>query len=206
MLYGKTLKYVFHVIFHPFDGFWDIRHENKGSLAAAFTFVALLVATLTIEKQETAFLFNMNRLSDLNVVVDIVTVLMVYVLWCIANWCTTSLMDGKGRLVDIFTAMGYAIFPIVLIRLPLVLFSYIITTDEGSFYTVFGTIAYIWAGILVFAGTLTIHQYSVKKTIVTILITIAGMGIIMFLGLLFFNVISQIITFVSTIYQEVRFR
>lgn len=206
MLYVKTLKYVFHVIFHPFDGFWDLRYEKKGSIQAAFTFVVLTILTLTIEKQNTGFLFNYNRLTDLNVLVDIITVLLVYILWCTANWCTTSLMEGKGRMQDILISMGYALFPIVLIRLPMVLMSHMITTNEGSFYYVFGVISYLWAGLLVFIGTMITHQYSVKKTIVTCIITIVGMGILLFIGLLFFSVIQQMLTFGLTIYKEVRFR
>lgn len=206
MLYVKTLKYVFHVIFHPFDGFWDLRYEKKGSIQAALTFVVLTIMTFTIEKQNTGFLFNNYRLSDLNVMVDIITVLLVFVLWCTANWCTTSLMEGKGRMQDIVIAMGYALFPIMLIRLPLVLMSHMITANEGSFYYVFGVISYLWAGLLVFLGTMITHQYSVKKTIFTCIITIVGMGILLFIGLLFFSVIQQMLTFVLTIYKEIRFR
>lgn len=206
MLYGKTLKYGFYVITHPFDGFWGLRRENKGSIPAAFTFVILTILTFTIEKQNTGFLFNLNRLSELNVLVDIITVLLIYVLWCVANWCTTSLMEGKGRMQDILIAVGYSLLPIVLLRLPMVAMSHMITSSEGSFYYVLGTISYLWAGFLIFTGTMVIHQYSVSKTIVTCVITVLGMAILMFIGLLFFNVIQQMVTFVVTIYRELRFR
>ncbi|MBQ3891615.1 MAG: YIP1 family protein, partial [Lachnospiraceae bacterium] len=202
----ETLKYVFHVIFHPFDGFWDLKHEKKGSVPAALTFVVLTIITLAIEKQDTAFLFNKNKLSELNVLVDIITVALVFILWCVANWCTTSLMDGKGKMVEIVTAIGYAVFPIPLIRLPLVFLSHLVTMDEGAFIKVFGILSLIWAGMLVFFATSVIHEYSIKKTVVTVLITILGMGILMFIGLLFFNVIEQMINFVLTIYKEIRFR
>ena len=191
---------------HPFDGFWGIRREGKGSIPVAIAFVLLTILTLTIEKQSTGFLFNHNRLSELNVLVDIITVAMVYVLWCVANWCTTSLMEGKGRMQDILTAVGYSLLPIILIRLPMVLMSHAITTNEGSFYYVLGTISYLWAGFLIFTGTMVIHQYSVGKTVTTCIVTIVGMGIIMFIGLLFFNVIQQMMTFATTIYKELRFR
>lgn len=206
MLYGKALKYVFHVIFHPADGFWDLKRERRGSLSAALTFLALTIVTLALEKLETAFLFNPNRLSEANVLIDAFTVLLVFGLWCVANWCTTSLMDGKGRMKDIVIAMGYALFPVTLIRLPMVLISHCITMQEGTFYYVFGFIAYAWAAALVFAGTMMTHEYGFGKTVFTCIITILGMGILMFIGLLFFNVISEIIVFVTTIYREIRFR
>lgn len=213
MLYGEKIKtglekvkYCFYVMTHPFDGFWGIRREGKGSIPVAIAFVLLTILTLTIEKQSTGFLFNHNRLSELNVLVDIITVAMVYVLWCVANWCTTSLMEGKGRMQDILTAVGYSLLPIIFIRLPMVLMSHAITTNEGSFYYVLGTISYLWAGFLIFTGTMVIHQYSVGKTVTTCIVTIVGMGIIMFIGLLFFNVIQQMMTFATTIYKELRFR
>lgn len=206
MLYGKSLKYVFHVIFHPADGFWDLKRERRGSLSASLTFLALTIVTLALEKLETAFLFNPNRLSEANVLIDAFTVLLVFGLWCVANWCTTSLMDGKGRMKDIVIAMGYALFPVALIRLPMVLISHCITLQEGTFYYVFGFIAYAWAAALVFAGTMMTHEYSFGKTVFTCIITILGMGILMFIGLLFFNVISEMIVFVTTIYREIRFR
>ena len=37
--YGQSLRYALHVITHPFDGFWDLIHEKKGSIAAANTFL-----------------------------------------------------------------------------------------------------------------------------------------------------------------------
>ena len=107
---------------------------------------------------------------------------------------------------DIFTAIGYALFPIVLIRLPLVLASFCLTAEEGAFYHIFGFLSYAWTAILIFMGTMMTHEYSLGKTVFTCVITILGMGIILFIGLLFFHVISEMIVFVSTIYKEVRFR
>lgn len=206
MLYAKSLKYVFHVIFHPLDGFWDLKREGRGSLAASLTFVLLTILTLGIEKLNTGFLFNGNRIAEVNVLVDIITVALVFVLWCVANWCTTSLMDGKGRMKDIVVAMGYAFFPIVLIRLPMVLLSHVIVLEEGAFYYVFGFLSYAWAAALIFTGTMMTHEYTLGKTVFTCIITVIGMGIILFIGLLFFNVISEMIVFVSTVYKEIRFR
>ncbi len=206
MRYARELSYGLHVIFHPFDGFWDLKREHRGSLAAALTFVVLTIMITTIEKQNTGFLFNEVRLKDINVVVDILTVTILYVLWCVANWCLTSLMDGEGTMKDIFIATGYALLPLILIRLPMVLLSLGITAEEGTFYYVLGAVSYIWTGFLIFFSTMVTHQYSFGKTVVTCICTIVGMGIIMFIGLLFFNVIQQMVTFVITVYKEIRFQ
>lgn len=206
MRYLKTLKYGFHVMVHPFDGFWDLKREHRGSIAAALTFVVLTVITSVIQKQNTAFLFNMNNLKYLNVMVDIVTVAMLYVLWSVSSWCLTSLMDGEGTLKDIMTATGYALLPFIIINLPLVIVSYMITTEEGAFYYTLQMVSYIWTGALVFFGTMVTHQYSFKKTVLTVILTLVGMAIILFIGLLFFSVLQQMLSFIVVIYKEAAFR
>ena len=35
--YVQSLRYALHVITHPFDGFWDLSHEMRGTVAAANT-------------------------------------------------------------------------------------------------------------------------------------------------------------------------
>ena len=41
--YWQAMKYAGHVILHPFDGFWDMAHEHKGSVAAATSYLALFL-------------------------------------------------------------------------------------------------------------------------------------------------------------------
>lgn len=204
--YLKSLKYGFHVMTHPFDGFWDLKREHRGTLAGALTFVVLTVLMLVIQKQNTAFLFNMNRLEQIDVLVDIITVGLLFVLWCVSNWCLTSLMDGEGKMRDIAIFTGYSLLPLLLIQFPLIGLSHVITTEEGTFYYVFTVISYIWTAALLLFGMMVTHQYSMKKTILTTILTLVGMAIITFIGLLFFSVIQQIVTFIVSVYKEIRYR
>ena len=55
--YVQSLKYAFYVITHPFDGFWDLIHEKRGSLAAAHTFLVLFLLTRVIKLMCTSFQF-----------------------------------------------------------------------------------------------------------------------------------------------------
>lgn len=191
---------------HPFDGFWDLKREHRGTLAGALTFVVLTVLMLVIQKQNTAFLFNTNRLEQIDVLVDIITVGLLFVLWCVSNWCLTSLMDGEGKMRDIAIFTGYSLLPLLLIQFPLIGLSHVITTEEGTFYYVFTVISYIWTAALLLFGMMVTHQYSMKKTILTTILTLVGMAIITFIGLLFFSVIQQIVTFIVTVYKEIRYR
>lgn len=204
--YLKSMGYGFHVITHPFDGFWDLKRESRGTLSAALTFAVLTVLMLVMQKQGTAFLFNRNRLEEVDMMVDIVTVGMLFILWCVSNWCLTSLMDGEGKIRDIAIFTGYSLLPLLIIQFPLILVSHVITAEEGTFYYVLSVFSYIWTIALLVLGMMITHQYSMKKTLATTVLTLLGMAIILFIGLLFFSVIQQFLTFIVTAYKEIRFR
>jgi len=204
--YVDSLAYGFHVAVRPFDGFWDLKREKRGTLAAALTFLALLVATIAIRKQNTAFLFNYNRLEDINAAVDFATVTLLYGLWVVANWCLTSLMDGEGHMADIAMATGYALLPLIVINLPLVAVSYVISADEGAFYHAFELVSVVWSGFLLITGMSVTHQYSGKKTLLVTALTLVGMAVILFIALLFASVAQRMVEFARTVYAEVPFR
>jgi hypothetical protein len=78
--------------------------------------------------------------------------------------------------------------------------------DEGFFY--YGTISF-GLGLslyLIFMGIRSIHEYSVFKTVVTILLTFLSMTVIIFMGLLAINLAQQIILFIQTIIKEITLR
>ena len=41
--FWEELIYGFYVIFHPFDGFYDLKHEKRGSVRASLVFIALTI-------------------------------------------------------------------------------------------------------------------------------------------------------------------
>jgi hypothetical protein len=202
----ERIKHPFYVIFHPFNGFWELKNEEKGTIRIALILLFLFALTNIIKRQMSGFSVNFNRLSELNSIDELKFVIIPFFLWCIANWSLTTLMDGEGKFKDIVMATGYSLVPFILINLPITFISNFITLREASFYSLFEGIAYFWFLYLLFVGTMNAHQYSVSKTLVTMGLTLIVIGIIVFLGLLFFSLTQQIINFVMTIYYELTFR
>jgi len=200
------LKYPFYLITHPFDGFWDLKYDKRGKLSIAIGILLLFTMTVIFKLQSAGFLVNFARQSELNSIDELTYVVMPFLLWCIANWSLTTLMDGEGKFVEIIIATAYAMVPMILIYIPTTIISNFITLREATFYVFFDAFATFWFMALVFIGTMTIHQYSVTKTVITIGLTIVVMCIVVFLGLLFFSLLQQMITFVLTIYQELVLR
>ena len=204
--YKETLRYGLYVIFHPFDGFWDLVHEQRGSLAAAHTFLFLFLLTRVLKLMLTNFQFISAPLQYINIYEQCGSLLLPFLILCVANWALSTLFDGKGRFKDIYMAMCYALVPYVLIQLPLIFISHAISFDEASYYEVFMGISVIWCVFLAFVGLMQVHDYSPGKTIIFLFFTIFGALVILFLILVFFSLLSDAVAFFVSLYREIVFR
>lgn len=201
-----TLKYALYVITHPLDGFWDLTHEKRGSKTAATIIILLSVLTNILRLQYSSFLFVTVRWSRVNIVIEILGLLAPLAIGVIANWCLTTLMDGKGTMSDIYMAAGYAMTPYVLVNLPLIVVSNIVTSEEGEFYYVFATLALVWCALLLLSAMMMIHDYSLVKALFAAALTIVGMLVIIFLLLLFFSLVSDAVAYFYSLYKEITYR
>jgi hypothetical protein len=206
MHYRDTLRYALHCCVRPFDGFWDLTHEKRGSMAAANTIVILVLLTNLLKLGFTSFIFLPVNWDNVNMVLQIAQFLVPFVIYVIANWCLTTLFDGKGRLGDIWMGTAYAMTPYVIIQLPLIVLSNFVTEEEGAFYTYFGYFSFIWCGLLVMASVMMIHDFMLGKAFLAILFSAVGMIVIVFLLVLFFSLISDGFSYFYSIYQETVFR
>ena len=203
---GKAVSsggYSVYVCFHPFDGFYDLKHEKKGGLATAIIIFGLTAVTSVLESTYTAYIFNYNNPKYVNIPFIILTRLLPLIMFVIANWCLTTLMDGKGKFKDIFVFVCYAQLPVVLLNPPVILVSHFLTIEEGAFYTAVLSVSGIWSVLLLVIGTMVTHDYSVKKTVITLILTVIGILIIAFLCLFFMTIVESMWKFIEVLMYEI---
>ncbi len=204
--YVSSMKYAKYVLFHPFDGFWDLTHEKRGSVGAATTYLALYLITMVMQLMFTNFQFINAPLQYINIFEQMASNLLPFLILCLSNWSMTTLFDGKGRFSDIYVAMCYALVPYTLIQLPLVFISNIITFDEAAFYTVLSSFSGIWCIFLIFVGLMQVHDYGPGKTLIFLVVTVVGALIIIFLLLVFFSLLGDAASYFISLYREIAFR
>ena len=204
--YRQSLRYALYVITHPFDGFWDLIHEKKGSIAAANTFLILFLLIRVLKLIVTNFQFISAPIQHINVFEEMGSLLLPFIVLCVANWAMTTLFEGKGRFKDIYIGMCYALVPYILIQLPMILVSNMLTYEEGSFYSVLLAFSVIWCFFLVFVGLMEIHDYGPGKTFIFLIVTVVGACVILFLMLVFFSLLSDAVAFFVSFYREIVFR
>lgn len=204
--YGKSLRFALHCIVRPFDGFWDLTHEKRGSVGAANTIIILVLLTNLLKLGFTSFVFQPVNWNEVNLLLEIMTFLLPFAVYCVANWCLTTLFEGKGTLKDIYMGTAYAMTPYVLIQLPLILLSNFVTEEEGAFYTYFGYFSIIWCGLLIVASVMMIHDFLLGKAFLSLLFSAVGMLVIVFLLVLFFSLISDGFSYFYSLYKEIIYR
>lgn len=204
--YLSSLRYAFHVITHPFDGFWDLNREKKGSMAVAHTILALFLLTYVMKLMYTNFQFIMVPVQYINVYQRIASLALPFLVLCLANWALTTLFDGKGRFKDIYMGLCYALTPYVLIQLPCILLSHLLAYDEAEFYSVLISFSEIWCAFLAFVALMEIHDFGPGKTLIFIIATVIGALVIIFLVMVLLSLISDAYSFFVSLYKEIRFR
>lgn len=206
--FGKTLKYDLHCMTSPFDGFWDLTHEKRGSLLAG-TFILVVVLIINILKLRfTSFVVRKAAVdwNYVNMLMEVATVLLPFFVYCIGNWCLTTLFDGKGRISDIYMGTCYALGPYVLIQIPIMILSNFVTVEESAFYGYFDAFSLIWCAFLIIASVMQIHDFGFGKAILSLIFSIVAMLVIIFLLVLFFSLISDCVAYFVSIYKEAVFR
>ena len=199
-------KYLFYTMSHPMDGFYWIRHQERGSVSIAILCVILFSAAFTANRLLASFVVNDVDERTVNSAFELFSVLILFLLLCVSNWSVTCLMNGEGRLKDIAIAVGYGTVPITIGFVIATIFSQYVADDEQAFYGLIIGVAIAYGLILMLIGIMQVHNYSLGKTLVTILLTLAAFLVIVFLIMLLFNMLGMVYNFFHSVYTEIIFR
>ncbi len=188
------------------DAYYEIRHWERGSVPVAVVLVVLFSFSFSINRMLASFVVNDVDPRDVNALTELVAVLLLYALFCVGNWSITCLMNGEGRLKDIAIAIGYAMTPMIVCFNIATIFSQFVTQEEGAFYWIIMGIGIAYSLLMMLMGIMVVHNYTLGKTIITVFLTFVAMLIIIFVVLLFVDLINQVYSFFYSIYQELIYR
>lgn len=201
----SVYRYPFYIMLHPYDGFLEMKANKKASLKAASLIVLSWIFVENFYRSMTVFDVNPFYFDQISILETTIVSLIVYAMVCIANWCFCSLLNGKGKMKDIFVVVAYSLIPYIISRFAWVLLSNIFTIDEQVLFSYVVVLTKIWCVIMVFLGLKEIHEYSAKKTLLSLALTIVGVVIMLFLGILFVLMTQQLYTFILKVLFELKY-
>jgi len=202
----EHLSYMFGIFSRPIDSFYEIRYRDKGSVPLAVICVFVLSALFTLNRVFAGFIVNDVNPRSINGIMEMGGFFLILTLFCVGNWSVTCLMEGEGRMRDIITVAGYAMLPAAFALIPATILSRFVSADEAAFYHLIISLGIAWTVMLLLIGVMTVHNYSLLKTLITLVLTFVTILILAFIGLLVIDLINQIINFFYSIYTEVILR
>lgn len=198
--------YPLYCMFHPFTGYEDLKERRKDSLSAANLLLLVFFVVSILVRQATGFTFNENRTERFSLPFTLLSTIGMFVAFVICNWSITTIADGKGRLKEVWNYCAYALLPYCIGMLVVVVMSNLLSTDEAAFLSMAQTVVYLWTGVCLVMALKEVHMYSLGKTLLTTLLTLAGMVVVLLLCAIGYTVVMQLISFISNIYTELRLR
>lgn len=197
--------YSFYCLTHPVEGFYEIRHRDRGSVPIAIIYVILYSLCYSWNRLASSFVVNDTNPRNVDAFSELTGVLVLYLLLCVGNWSITCLMSGEGRLKDISIIIGYSMLPMILTYIPATIISQVVAQNEEAFYYIIITVGTVYALLLMLLGIMIIHNYSLVKTLLTVVLTFVAILVIIFCAMMIASLISQVYGFFHSIYLELIF-
>ena len=195
-----------YLLRHPVDGAAQFKRRHIASLGVTATIVLLWLIASVTEYYATGFSFSIGRGIDFNMAVRVAVTVGVFCVFVLANWVISIVTDGSGAPRDIAAVTAYSLVPYIVSLFLKTALTNVLVPSEGVFIEIIMIIGLGWSGATLFLGLMTIHEFSVGKTVWSLLLTLLGMVIIVFLIILLYSLVRQLADFIMSVYKEFRFR
>lgn len=202
----KVKKNPLLILTHPIDTVEEMKEKRNGSVFWATVLLFLFTVSEVIVTVAKGFLFNSAKADDFNLFYVLMRSCFLVLLYVVGNWALCTLLEGEGRMVDIYIYTCYCLTPLTAYRIFDTIFSNVVTTDEYVFINMVNACAWIWFLSMLTFSMKRLHNYTMGKTILCMLFSVVAMAIIFFLIYLFVILVQQLAVFVMTIYTEIIMR
>ncbi len=205
LIKNKKLKIALGTALHPADTFYEIKHNNNGSVLIA-TGILLLWYVGKIIGYTSGFIFNKTDIGEANAWYALAQTVGLVLLFVCANWLVCVLFEGKGKLKDIYVATCYSITPLVIGAFGYDILANILTLNEASFITILNYACILYTAVLLVMAIINIQEIGFGKFVFTTIVTLLAMILVIFLIFLVVILLQQATDFVKTVFLEAVYR
>lgn len=206
LIKNRDLQLLSRSVLHPNEVFTEIKEKKRGSVVIGLILIVIYYITATLKATESGFLFKAASNTSFNSLLVLLQSLGLVVLWTICNWAVCTLQDGKGKLREIFIVASYSIVPLIISNIVYIVASNVILQSEAAFLEIFVTVMTLLTAFMLIMGTMIIHDYSFGKFVLTTIMSVIGILIVIFLGIVIVILVQQLIIFLGTVYREFMYR
>nr|WP_321153338.1 YIP1 family protein [uncultured Acetatifactor sp.] len=194
--------YGFSTARHPLNCYYEIRMGRKGSLLGAGILYLLTFGAFMLYMLGKGFIYQYYDIQELDIGSIVIGFFAFTGLFALCNYLAASINDGEGTLKGVALSVVYGAVPLMVSLFAITALSYCVTANEAFFLDVLLWGGGVWTVVLIFLGLQTIHNYSGKEMVKSLLITILFMFIVVLVVLVVTIMCEQVMKFLSTIGKE----
>ena len=199
---NQQLKLMLGTVNHPFATFDTVKEKKTGSVLLATLLLLLYYAVTVAKSLFSGFSFNSFDSGSFNSMFILVRSIGMVILWTLCSWAVGALFNGKGTIRNIYIVTCYCLIPLIFSDAVYIVFSNLLTSDEGAFLGIFSTIMIMITAFYLIVGMIRIHDYSFGEFIITSILTVIGMVLIIFFVFLVGVLVQQLWGFIVTLVSE----
>lgn len=200
LIRNEKVRLIFTDMVHPFDSFNAIKYKKMGSVPLACILALVFFVSSVIASTESDFRFTGFDAETYNSLMQLVQTVGLVLLWTIANWGASTLMQGNGKLKEVFIVTTYATVPLIIYNLISTPLSHLVA--NATPLTTLHSIAIAFTAILMCVGLMIIHDYSFPKLLLSAIATILLMILVVFVIFMVGVLIMQFAGFFWEIFME----
>jgi hypothetical protein len=199
----SDVLFMFAFLRHPIDSFYDLKTSRKGSIKGALIILGLFFLVFIWYMLGKGFIYQLIAIEDVDMQSVIIGFFSIIFLAILCNYLVSSINDGEGSFTQLIKMVAYSLAPIMIIYVAIIGLSYVLTYNETFLLQTLQQGAILWTGVNLYLGIQEVHNYSVKESIRSIVLTLVFILIIALVLLIVIIMTEQVYMFFEAIIKEV---
>ncbi|HBI73199.1 MAG TPA: hypothetical protein DDY59_08425, partial [Lachnospiraceae bacterium] len=187
---------------HPIDQYYNLRVSRSGSVAGASILYLLFFILFMAYQTGKGFIYQFKDIEDMDINAIVIGFAAILALFVICNYLVTSIKDGDGSLGQVYMIPAYGVLPAMVSMAIVIVMSYVLTYNEAFLLTIIMAIGIVWSIINIFLGLQTVHDYTMKETLLSLVITFVFFIIVTIITLIIIIMWEQLWQFLKSIGTE----
>ncbi len=190
-------------IFHPMDGFCCIKADRDN-----FSYIPPIILSVLFLAVRIVSLFLMHysvsavEAYQVDVMVESAVLVAPVISWIVVHYAVTTISSGECKMREVYAGLVYAFVPYILLTIPIALLSHLYSQQSAGTITTLNNIVMAYCLFQVLISIKAMNDFSVKKTIGIVVVTVVGIILCWVLILLLYGLTGQLINFVINLLIE----
>jgi hypothetical protein len=199
----KESKFILSVFKNPSNVMQEIQYDRGISLFGAMVLYGLLFLVRILSLTNSGPLFNQSGANFVSMVNEMVQFFGPLILLIIANYMVATINDGQGKFFQVVKAVAVSLLPLLFSTGLNILLSHILTLNEAFIYHLVNGLGYGFSAIFLLVMVKDLHNYTLKKSLFNMLLTVFTFVIFLVAILLLNRIWGEIAEFISQLMKEV---